>query len=685
MNFFSPLHRIQDSVQHCTMNQYIIYNAIYHVLICRQCGCSIPQDWIMRHFRQYHKTIPLEVRQEIINYGSGLDLWQPIDVHKQREIMNIKSSVEGLTILSGFQCQEAGCIKYTHVEKSMKIHYRTSHAWTAKDGVKWRTQRIQSFFGGPHVRYDYFWNTSNFRYFAVEGNEEPQNVQWLDVLWDAKVLEAEEQEKVHNTTLNYVKDSQSLVTKTPWLRHTRWEETFMGKDMSILVKLTEGPRRHDHQERRVWDATARVIRACFNGVMNCQERGWTLIPFWLRSVDRNKEDTKSFRMFIAPATLYRYVSYWQQYILFSLRAMIAEESVQFNARQREALLELNLLLNEINETTDDTEIDKKILQLSILLIQHSDYAKERSSLIYFTGVLGYNIEWKQWRQPSEYTTILAGIQFCIRVIMLDSALPKDIRDEINESSPENPVQMFRKVRDQWLVDGEGIILSVISNNSGTPFGYIHRLLNYGMIAKKNMTTRSRIRWSADKSTLYFDGRALKMNEWKEFANELISSAEEILSHRLLFLEDGSLPEVDLNVVDDPSNHEGGHYFVLDEADAWKKGWRAVIKNLRKSEHLEKVVEVHGDEIEFLKAGVDEYEADDTKFRELLAIIMMITCGLSGRGSEMTSLQYINTMEGDRSIYIEDGQMMFITEYHKSMALTDEVKVCNCLRDMSNMR
>src|SRR5437667_10897059 len=94
--------------------------------------------------------------------------------------------------------------------------------------------------------------------------------------------------------------------------------------------------------------------------------------------------------------------------------------------------------------------------------------------------------------------------------MLESALPKDIREGINESSPENPVQMFRKVRDQWLVNGEGIIPSIISNNSGTPFGYIHRLLNNCMAAKKNMTTRSRIRWSADNSTLYFDGRALKI-------------------------------------------------------------------------------------------------------------------------------------------------------------------------------
>ena len=102
---------------------------------------------------------------------------------------------------------------------------------------------------------------ANIRLFIVEENEsrDASNVQWLDVLWNAKVLEAEDEEKVHNITLNYVRDSQSLVAKTPWLRHTHWEETFVGKDMSVLVKLTEGPGRHDHQERRVWEATARVV------------------------------------------------------------------------------------------------------------------------------------------------------------------------------------------------------------------------------------------------------------------------------------------------------------------------------------------------------------------------------------------------------------------------------------------
>ena len=123
---------------------------------------------------------------------------------------------------------------------------------------------------------------------------------------------------------------------------------------------------------------------------------------------------------------------------------MAEVSVQFTTKQRECLLELNALIYEINQFNEmnNSEIEKKTLQLSVLLIQHSDYAKEQCSLVYFTGVLGYNIEWKQWCQPLEYITILAGIQFCIHVTMLEAALPRINCNRIDETSLDNPVELF---------------------------------------------------------------------------------------------------------------------------------------------------------------------------------------------------------------------------------------------------
>ena len=252
--------------------------------------------------------------------------------------------------------------------------------------------------------------------------------------------------------LNQVRDNTSLVTKTPWLRHTRWEEIFVDKDMKQLNKLAEAPGQRDYDERKLWDSIARVLSGYFKGFLDCQKRGWSLIPFWLASVDRNKENTKPFRTYIAPYTLRRYIRYWQQYLIFCMRATMTDESVDFTPRQSHCLLELISMIDE-NENNDN--IDKKIFELSVLLIKHSDYASQQSSLIYFSGVLGYNVEWKQWRQPHDYTTILAGLQFCIRVVMLQSALPPDERIHFTEDSQVNPVEVFRLTRDVWLVDGEG--------------------------------------------------------------------------------------------------------------------------------------------------------------------------------------------------------------------------------------
>jgi hypothetical protein len=209
---------------------------------------------------------------------------------------------------------------------------------------------------------------------------------------------------------------------------------------------------------------------------------------------------------------------------------------------------------------------------------------------------------------------------------------------------------------------------------GTPFGYIHRMLNYGIAASRNVTTRSRIRWSADDRTMYFDGRSLVLRQMVEFIHELLDVTEEIVAKRLLFQEDGTIPESDLNIIDDPSNHESGYYFSVQKSEAWKKARIRMIQRIRAGKLDGDFFEMDGDTMSISQASKDSYIKWDVKVRELLAILMMFTCGLSGRGTEMTSLRWMNTMDGDRNIYIEDGQIMFITEYHKSMALMDDQKV-----------
>ncbi len=134
------------------MDEYIIYNTTYHILICRQCGYAIPQDGIMRHYRRFHKTIPLVMRQEIINYGLSLDLLQPSKVQELWETLNVNTTIKGLTVYSGFQCQYEGCVKYARTEISMKQHCRETHNWVAKERIIWKKQQLQTIFGGQFVK-----------------------------------------------------------------------------------------------------------------------------------------------------------------------------------------------------------------------------------------------------------------------------------------------------------------------------------------------------------------------------------------------------------------------------------------------------------------------------------------------------------------------------------------------------
>ena len=84
-----------------------------------------------------------------------------------------------------------------------------------------------------------------------------------------------------------------------------------------------------------------VLKDCFKGFLDCLERKWSLIPFWLASVDRNKKDTKPHRAYIAPDTLRRYIGYWQRYLLFCIRAITNnKDRIEFTAGQRKCLVDL---------------------------------------------------------------------------------------------------------------------------------------------------------------------------------------------------------------------------------------------------------------------------------------------------------------------------------------------------------
>ena len=643
--------------------RHITYLPEYTVVICRKCKYALhpSKRSIREHFRIVHKAISGEVRKAIVKYTNQLLLSTVEEVSLLSK--DITKRIEGLELCNGYECNACGYL--CKGRRTMELHCYGLHDYVLSKGVQWRHRYIQTFFPNRECKYfsvkvDSHDDCDKLDSEIDDGDLYDENAtSSLDRLLEASLKETEQREEERRRSVNTVLDESFLVKMTPWLRRTRWPKMFKGRDMETLVNAIRPPDDIEQGLRLIWESVARVIKRCIEGVNDVEDRAWDLIPFWLNSSVLNEPDSKPFRTYITDGSVKKYTKTWQQLICFCIRALNEEDThgIQFQSNQRTGFEELRGMTELDPE--DAVALDLKMMSMFTSLIKQSEW-HTRSPIRYFCGVIGYNLVSSQWRLPINYTPILAGVQYCIRVIMLEHALPQDERRYYWKNNRKDPLERFREMRDEWLVAGKP-----------SPFRYVHSLMNYGMGSAKNSGGRDRARWSADNKRLYFDGRVLEMCRWKKFVLELLDEAEKILKENLLF--DRQQP-YRREYVDDPNVCGVGYYFIDKIHQGRRQGRRHVLADLRKHAKFEKLMVVEGDHISYDAEEVCEYEGHIRRFQELLILLFNVSCGLSGRGTEITSLTYMNTMEGNRNVVIEDNQIMFVTEYHKSMAIMDDVKV-----------
>jgi hypothetical protein len=192
--------------------------------------------------------------------------------------------------------------------------------------------------------------------------------------------------------------------------------------------------------------------------------------------------------------------------------------------------------------------------------------------------------------------MLAGLQWAMRILVLEFAIPTEERDEWFDIHQENPLQQFL-LSHKYLIEGEAF-----------PYDRIHTLMNYGMKSSINRVKRSKVSWSADEKILYYEGRPLRMRDWKRFVHEVLKEAEKMLAKRLLFREDETLPSVNLHSwIDNQSNRQTGYYFAKEEQNGVKRAQGRMVKALRQSAEWGRMMENTGDDLMFNQAGVKNYE------------------------------------------------------------------------------
>ena len=85
------------SISNPSISSYISYLPDYHTFICLsyQCYISLINNGVRLHFRGKHKSIPLRIHNEIIEYPESISLVNPKDV--TLPLMDIEL-IEGLEV-----------------------------------------------------------------------------------------------------------------------------------------------------------------------------------------------------------------------------------------------------------------------------------------------------------------------------------------------------------------------------------------------------------------------------------------------------------------------------------------------------------------------------------------------------------------------------------------------------------
>jgi hypothetical protein len=106
------------------------------------------------------------------------------------------------------------------------------------------------------------------------------------------------------------------------------------------------------------------------------------------------------------------------------------------------------------------------------------------------------------RIAKNYSFMLAGIVYGVRVLGIKKLLPVDRRDEQTEADREH----FMKMRESYLADGLFSLMSEMIN-----------LLAMGKHIGLNIGNSGNVYWLKDKKTYYLNGRLIVISRFCEMA------------------------------------------------------------------------------------------------------------------------------------------------------------------------
>lgn len=243
--------------------------------------------------------------------------------------------------------------------------------------------------------------------------------------------------------------------------------------------------------------------------------------------------------------------------------------------------------------------------------------------------------------------------------------------QFSQARRQHPRRSFR----EWLVV---MVNTFMVRGTHSPLQWILDLRTYGLKVHYNSTTPGHVGWMNQDQLLYKELN-FTMGDFKGFVHGLIGATRQLLHDELLFGSKAGGAEVPAipwrEIRDDPTQRGHGWNFLQDPRTQWPvTGSRWLSDRVCTEPGLQRqFTEAHVGR--FRMGAIDSYLQRVVQFREKLCIAVHVSGGQPARAPELLSIRHHNTDSGGhRNIFVEDGLVVFVTQYHKGFYASNDTKV-----------
>ena len=487
---------------------------------------------------------------------------------------------------------------------------------------------------------------------------------------------------------------------TGWFNKNQWPQHLKDCNLRHLSRATRLPNRDEELLQRAAKVNRDLIERCVAGVMTLDNE----IRRWLRSARQSEPDVRPFSRLQNVSGQERYGNYFARLLCYSLRVLESEETTAdqdgegstsddsssaadsdedsedstesergfsypppstdvfkdarrlfpWQGEQKDLLKQFRDCLNGI--AGEEAQQDALLEFYRSIIFQQVRGDTFVSVLLHYCAVLGIDEEVLRLRQGNDFSYMLAGICYCVRLFAAEILLPSAERDTQGVRDDKR----FRKERGEFLADGSFSVMSKLLS-----------LLAYGKHIALNHSNAGAVFWSVDRSTMTYRGNAIELEQFKRFVREMISETEDKLWKEVLWTTKEDRFSIALeSLKDDVTFTMRGKSFVNHEENGLKSKQEWLLRRFASEQKLWRLRKGG----RWVHREVRRYLRTIDRFRELLLLIIHICGGQPARGSEITAIRFRNGFMQDRNIFVIHGQVVIVTRYHKSQSQWDKPKV-----------